>query len=129
LRASPHNTAGTGAGERVRSSSSTPASARWKAFANVVCNGGGLFGFVPETYVFKQDPQPGEHIDKGNYVTIFSSLGPPKTDVPSVVGEPYSQALSDLHDANLKAKIARVDNDAPQDQVIAQNPKAGAKVE
>src|SRR5204863_418975 len=24
---------------------------------------------TPETFVFKQDPQPGEHIDKGNYVT------------------------------------------------------------
>src|SRR6266542_4143692 len=30
---------------------------------------------VDETYVFKQDPQPGERIEKGNYVTIFSSLG------------------------------------------------------
>src|SRR6185503_3179547 len=37
---------------------------------------------VPETYVFKQDPQPGERIEKGNYVTIFSSAGKPKTDVP-----------------------------------------------
>src|ERR671930_1732288 len=27
---------------------------------------------VPETHVFKQDPQPGERIAKGNYVTIFS---------------------------------------------------------
>src|SRR6266545_1889878 len=48
---------------------------------------------VDETYVFKQDPQPGERIEKGNYVTIFSSLGPPKTDVPSVVGEKLDQAL------------------------------------
>jgi beta-lactam-binding protein with PASTA domain len=83
----------------------------------------------PETYVFKQDPQPGEKIEKGNYVTVFSSLGPPKTDVPSVVGEPLQQALSDLKAANLKAKITRVDNNAPQDQVVAQSPKAGAKVD
>jgi serine/threonine-protein kinase len=82
----------------------------------------------PETYVFKQDPQPGEHIDKGNYVTIFSSLGPPKSQVPSVVGEQVDQALSDLHAAKLKAKITHVDNNAPQDQVIAQTPKAGAKI-
>jgi serine/threonine-protein kinase len=83
----------------------------------------------PETYVFKQDPQPGEKIEKGNYVTIFSSLGPPKSDVPSVVGEPLDQALSDLHAANLKGKISRVDNNAPQDQVIGQTPKAGAKID
>jgi eukaryotic-like serine/threonine-protein kinase len=84
---------------------------------------------TPETYVFKQDPQPGERIEKGNYVTIFSSAGPPQTDVPSVVGEPLTQAISDLNAAKLKAKVTRVDNDAPQDQVIGQSPKAGAKVD
>ena len=83
----------------------------------------------PETYVFKQDPQPGEKIEKGNYVTVFSSLGPPKTDVPSVVGEPVAQALSDLRAANLKPKVQRVDNDAPQGQVISQQPKAGGSVQ
>jgi len=83
---------------------------------------------VPATYVFKQDPQPGERIEKGNYVTVFSSAGPPKTDVPGVVGEPVDQALSDLRQANLKAKLTRVDNSAPQDQVISQAPKAGASV-
>jgi beta-lactam-binding protein with PASTA domain/tRNA A-37 threonylcarbamoyl transferase component Bud32 len=84
---------------------------------------------VPETYVFKQDPQPGEKIEKGNYVTIFSSAGPPQTDVPSVVGEPLDQALSDLRAANLKWRIQHVDNDAPQGQVFAQTPKSGAHVD
>jgi eukaryotic-like serine/threonine-protein kinase len=83
---------------------------------------------VPETYVFKQDPQPGERIEKGNYVTIFSSAGPPRTDVPSVVGEKLDQALADLRQANLKWKIARVDDDAPVDEVIAQRPTSGASV-
>jgi len=83
----------------------------------------------PETYVFKQDPQPGEKIEKGNYVTIFSSAGPPQTDVPSVIGEPLDQALSDLRAANLRWKIQQVDNDAPQGQVFAQSPKAGARVD
>jgi serine/threonine-protein kinase len=84
---------------------------------------------TPETYVFKQDPQPGEKIEKGNYVTVFSSAGAPKTDVPSVVGEPLDQALSDLRAANLKWKIQHVDNNAPQGQVITQTPKSGARVD
>jgi beta-lactam-binding protein with PASTA domain/tRNA A-37 threonylcarbamoyl transferase component Bud32 len=84
---------------------------------------------VDETYVIKQDPQPGERIEKGNYVTIFSSLGPPHTDVPSVVGEKLDQALDDLRRANLKPKIVRVDANAPQDEVISQRPTAGASVE
>ena len=84
---------------------------------------------VTETYVFKQDPQPGERIEKGNYVTIFSSAGPPQTDVPSVVGEQLDQALSDLREANLRWKITRVDDDAPEGEVIAQRPGAGASVD
>jgi beta-lactam-binding protein with PASTA domain/tRNA A-37 threonylcarbamoyl transferase component Bud32 len=84
---------------------------------------------TPETYVFKQDPQPGERIEKGNYVTIFSSAGPPQANVPSVVGEPVNQAISDLRAANLKWRISRVDNDAPQGQVISQTPKSGASVD
>jgi serine/threonine-protein kinase len=83
---------------------------------------------VPETYVIKQDPQPGERIEKGNYVTIFPSAGPHKTDVPGVVGEPLDQALSDLRAANLKWRIQHVDNEAPEGQVFAQTPKAGARV-
>ncbi|MFL5951424.1 MAG: Stk1 family PASTA domain-containing Ser/Thr kinase [Gaiellaceae bacterium] len=83
----------------------------------------------PETYVIKQDPQPGERIEKGNYVTIFSSAGPPKADVPSVVGEPLDQALADLRQANLRWRLVRVDNDAPEGQVISQTPKAGASID
>jgi eukaryotic-like serine/threonine-protein kinase len=84
---------------------------------------------VDETYVFKQDPQPGERIEKGNYVTIFSSLGPPKTDVPSVVGEKLDQALADLRRANLRWKIRRIDSQQPQDEVVSQLPTAGASVQ
>jgi beta-lactam-binding protein with PASTA domain/tRNA A-37 threonylcarbamoyl transferase component Bud32 len=80
---------------------------------------------VDATYVIKQDPQPGERIEKGNYVTIFSSAGPPKTDVPNVVGEKIDEALADLRQANLRWKVQRVDNDAPEDEVISQRPTGG----
>src|SRR5437764_9744644 len=59
---------------------------------------------VPVTYVFKQDAQPGERIAKGNYVTIFSSLGPPKTDIPSVVGDQLDAAVTDLQKASLNGR-------------------------
>jgi serine/threonine-protein kinase len=75
--------------------------------------------------VIKQDPQPGERIEKGNYVTVFSSAGPPKTDVPHVVGEKIDEALADLRQANLRWKVQRVDNNAPQDEVISQRPTGG----
>jgi eukaryotic-like serine/threonine-protein kinase len=82
----------------------------------------------PETYVFQQAPRPGDKTPKNNFVTIYVSLGPPKTDVPSVVGEPLDKALSDLQDAKLKGKVAQIESDKPQGQVISQSPTAGASV-
>ncbi len=82
----------------------------------------------PETYVFQQTPQPGDKTPKNNFVTIYVSLGPPKTDVPSVVGEPLDKALSDLQDAKLKGKVTQIASDKPQGQVISQSPTAGASV-
>jgi eukaryotic-like serine/threonine-protein kinase len=83
---------------------------------------------VPETYVFKQDPPPGQRITKGNYVTIFSSLGPPKTSVPDLRGEQLDKALADLQNANLKGRRVLIDSNAPQGQVVSQQPTGGASV-
>ncbi len=84
---------------------------------------------VEETYVIKQDPQPGERIAKGNYVTVFTSLGPPKTTVPSVVGLSFDEAVNRLQDAKLKGKSVPVDSEKPEGQVVSQSPTAGASVE
>ena len=82
----------------------------------------------PETYVFQQTPRPGDRTPKNNFVTIYVSLGPPKTDVPNVVGEPLDKALSDLQDAKLKGKAIPTESDKPQGEVISQSPTAGASV-
>ncbi len=84
---------------------------------------------VDETYVFKQDPQPGERIQKGNYVTIFSSLGPPKTDVPNVVGLSLDRAVNELQDAKLKGRSVPIDSNEPQGQVVSQRPGGGASAQ
>jgi beta-lactam-binding protein with PASTA domain/tRNA A-37 threonylcarbamoyl transferase component Bud32 len=83
----------------------------------------------PETYVFAQTPKPGDRTQKHNFVTIYVSLGPPKTDVPSVVGEPLDRALADLQDAKLQGKSVQVESDKPQGEVVSQSPTAGASVE
>jgi eukaryotic-like serine/threonine-protein kinase len=82
-----------------------------------------------ETYVFAQTPKPGERTQKGNFVTIYVSTGPPQTSVPSVVGEQVDRALSDLQEAKLKGKTQRVDSDQPEGEVVSQTPKAGASVD
>jgi eukaryotic-like serine/threonine-protein kinase len=80
------------------------------------------------TYVFRQSPQPGERIQKGNFVTIYSSLGPKKTKVPSIVGEQLDRALSDLRDANLRWRVVQVNADQPNGEVVSQRPTPGASV-
>jgi eukaryotic-like serine/threonine-protein kinase len=84
---------------------------------------------VDETYVISQTPQPGDRIPKSNYVTIYVSQGPPKTDVPSVVGEQLDRALSDLQDAKLKGRPVQIESDKPQGEVVSQSPTAGASLE
>jgi eukaryotic-like serine/threonine-protein kinase len=83
----------------------------------------------PETYVFQQTPRPGDRTQKHNFVTIYVSLGPPKTTVPSVVGESLDKALADLQDSKLQGKSQQIESDKPQGEVISQSPTAGASVE
>jgi beta-lactam-binding protein with PASTA domain/tRNA A-37 threonylcarbamoyl transferase component Bud32 len=83
----------------------------------------------PETYVFAQTPKPGDRTQKRNFVTIYVSLGPPKTNVPSVVGEQLDRALADLQDAKLKGRPVQIESDKPQGEVVSQSPTSGATIE
>jgi beta-lactam-binding protein with PASTA domain/tRNA A-37 threonylcarbamoyl transferase component Bud32 len=83
---------------------------------------------VDATYVFAQTPKAGERTQKGNFVTIYVSTGPPKTEVPSVVGLQLDRALSELRDSELKWKVVRVDSDEAVDEVVSQSPRPGASV-
>jgi eukaryotic-like serine/threonine-protein kinase len=84
---------------------------------------------VEETFVIRQSPQAGERTQKGNFVTLYVSSGPPRVTVPSVVGETVDKALADLQEANLIGKVQRVDSDKPDGQVVSQRPTAGATVD
>src|SRR3990172_12974580 len=55
-------------------------------------------------YVFDQNPDAGQRIDRGNTVDILVSTGKPKVTVPSVIGRPLAEAGQALADAGLKAK-------------------------
>jgi beta-lactam-binding protein with PASTA domain len=83
----------------------------------------------PVGFVYRQLQQTGEKVSKGNPVTILVSLGAPKTTVPDLVGKSATDAVSTLANANLKAKVVKVPNEQPVDTVIAQDPKAGIRVQ
>jgi beta-lactam-binding protein with PASTA domain/predicted Ser/Thr protein kinase len=83
----------------------------------------------PIGFVYRQLERYGAKVSKGNPVTILVSLGAPKTTVPDLVGKSATDAVSTLANANLKAKVVKVPNDKPVDTVIAQDPKAGIRVQ
>jgi serine/threonine protein kinase/beta-lactam-binding protein with PASTA domain len=80
-------------------------------------------------FVVSQDPQPGDHTNKGNFVTIVVGSGLPKTEVPSIVGKSESDAVAALVAAKLEYKPLQVASDATAGTVLAQDPKAGVRVE
>ena len=78
--------------------------------------------------VIDQDPQPGDRIEKGNFVTIRVSTGKEKVRVPDVVGDSRDQAVSELTQAGLEPNVFRIPSLQPVDTVLATAPKAGTEV-
>ena len=78
--------------------------------------------------VFEQDPQPGDRIERGNFVTIKVSTGKPKTRVPDVVGQSRDDAVAALTAAGLEANVVSVNSLEPIDTVTATAPKAGTEL-
>jgi len=82
----------------------------------------------PAGVVYDQDPDAGQRQDKGNFVSIWVSTGAPKTTVPNVKGLSRDEAVSRLAGANLNADVHEVPSSEQPDVVLAQDPKAGEKV-
>ena len=83
---------------------------------------------VPRGVVFDQEPEGGAKIAKGETVTLSVSTGPPRTEVPDVVGRPLDEATRVLSDAELDWETTRVFSRRPVGQVVGQAPRAGARV-
>jgi beta-lactam-binding protein with PASTA domain/predicted Ser/Thr protein kinase len=78
--------------------------------------------------VFEQSPDGGVRVDKGGVVDIRVSTGPPRVEVPDVVGESREEAVAALTEAKLKFKIRDVFSKEEENTVIAQFPLPGRMV-
>jgi serine/threonine-protein kinase len=72
------------------------------------------------------DPPAGKSVPKGSKVRVNVSSGPQQKSVPNVVGETAAQATTNLRNAGFNPNPSYVDSDAPQGQVIHQNPAPGS---
>jgi serine/threonine-protein kinase len=68
------------------------------------------------------DPPAGQSVPKGSTVRVNVMSGPELGTVPNVVGDTVQQATSALQVAGFNYHLTYVKNDAPQGQVIHQNP-------
>jgi len=71
------------------------------------------------------DPPAGTAVAKGSKVHVNVMSGPAQGTVPSVVGDSLSQAIDVLRNAGFNPNPTYVNSDAPQNQVIHQNPAPG----
>jgi len=78
--------------------------------------------------VFRQSPEEGTRLPKGERVTLYVSTGPPMTSVPGVVGLTYQDAVDALQNRSLESRRVDVFADAPVGEVVGQRPREGATV-
>jgi serine/threonine-protein kinase len=71
-------------------------------------------------------PPAGKSVPKGTTVRVNVMSGPQQLSVPNVVGESVTTALANLHSAGFNGNPTIVPSDAPQGQVIHQNPAPGS---
>ena len=78
--------------------------------------------------VINQEPAAGDRRDRGGIVNLTVSYGRERIEVPDVRGRSSTDAVAQLAEAGLEAKVAQVNSDAEVGTVTAQSPKPGEKV-
>jgi serine/threonine-protein kinase len=79
----------------------------------------------PQNTVIAQDPKPGDVVEEGTTVRVNVSAGPKPIGVPSVLGQPYESALSQLQAAGFAVARRDADSNQPAGTVIDQAPAGG----
>ena len=74
-------------------------------------------------------PREGTEVERGTRVRLFVSSGPEQVAVPDVVGLSRESAESELRDEGLDVAVEEQESDETEDQVIAQNPAGGTRVQ
>ncbi|HEV3477845.1 MAG TPA: Stk1 family PASTA domain-containing Ser/Thr kinase [Gaiellaceae bacterium] len=78
--------------------------------------------------VFRQAPDAGERVPRGNAVRVFVSTGKPRVDVPDVLGAREADALVTIRAAGLVPDPHDIFSDKAAGTVIAQDPAGGTSV-
>jgi beta-lactam-binding protein with PASTA domain len=80
----------------------------------------------PVNTVTGQSPKAGTRLDQGTTVRINVSSGPRAVEVPSVEGQPFESANSQLLAVEFKVARQDVESDQPEGTVVDQDPEGGS---
>jgi serine/threonine-protein kinase len=83
----------------------------------------------PPGQVFAQEPGAGSQLDEGETVRVLVSTGPAQVEVPDVVGSTRRDAETELRSAGFEPTAHGVFSEQPVDEVVAQDPPSGERVE
>lgn len=87
-------------------------------------------GEVRGGFVLAQDPQPGARVERGRPLNLVISKGPPRVEMPPLVGRPLREARRILEDLGIT--LAAVKTSATTDLdpgiVVDQSPGAGTQI-
>ena len=82
---------------------------------------------VPEDHVVDQDPVPDGRVVEGGTVTLTTSLGPDRREVPEVVGRTQQEAAAALDQVGLAVgATSEAFSDLPVGAVVSTDPAQGA---
>lgn len=84
---------------------------------------------VPEGSVISTSPPAGTRASIDSTVRLFISTGPRSVQVPGVIGQPSDTASVNVENAGLAATIEEVESDAPEGEVVDQDPGGGTTVD
>ncbi len=84
---------------------------------------------VREGFAIRTVPRESTEVERGTRVRLFVSSGPRKVSVPAVVGLSRGSAESQITGAGLEVAVQEQESDAPQGEVLAQQPAAGSRVD
>jgi eukaryotic-like serine/threonine-protein kinase len=84
---------------------------------------------VRKGFAIGTSPREGTEVDRGSRVRLFVSSGPEQVTVPDVTGLTREAAETRLTREGLDPVVEMQESDQPEDEVIAQDPAEGAKVD
>ena len=79
---------------------------------------------VEQGLVYRQSPDAGTRVEKETRVVIDVSTGKPQVTIPNVVGKDQTEAVKELTEANLDARVVEVSANEKEGTVTGQFPRA-----